>query len=138
MKTLGYFTKPELVKLLVLLEQEGIQVEVAFDSNFARLYRNTFGIKPVLHRASSFKMPQMGWYILFRDEDEVKLRHVVLNSSFAHCLKKPEAANYPRSDVIEKRDRKLRGNRCLSYARLRWLLLLLVLIAISLYLLNKI
>jgi len=35
MNTLGYFTKPELVKLLVLLEKEGIQVEVAFDNNFA-------------------------------------------------------------------------------------------------------
>ena len=54
MKTLGYFTQPELVKLLVLLEKEGIQVEVAFDNNFARLYRNTFGINPVLHRASYF------------------------------------------------------------------------------------
>ena len=137
MKTLGYFTKPELVKLLVSLEKEGIQVEVAFDNNFARLYRNTFGIKPVLHRASSFKMPQMGWYILFRVEDEVRLKHAVLNSSFAYCLKKPEAVNYPRSDVLRKRDMKLNVKRCFSYGSLRWLLLLLVLIVISLYLFNK-
>ena len=98
MKTLGYFTKPELVKLLLLLEKEGIQVEVAFDNNFARLYRNTFGINPVLHRASSFKMPQMGWYIIFKDEDELRLKHVVLNSPFAYCLKEPEFVNYPKSD----------------------------------------
>jgi hypothetical protein len=137
MKTIGYFTKPDLAKLLVLLEKEDIQVEVAFDNNFARLYRNTFGIKPALQRASSFKMPQMGWYILFRDEDEVILRHVILNSSFAYCLKKPEAVDYPRSDVLEKSDRKLREKRFLSYGRLRWLLVLLVLIVIALYLLNK-
>ena len=109
MKTLGYFTQPELVKLLVLLEKEGIQVEVAFDNNFARLYRNTFGIKPVLRRASTFKLPLMGWYILFRDEDEVRLRHLVLNSSFAYCLKQPEAVNDSRSDVLEKRD-SLKGH----------------------------
>jgi hypothetical protein len=136
MKTLGYFTKPELVKLLVLLEKEGFQVEVAFDNNFARLYRNTFGIRPALQRASSFKMPQMGWYILFRDEDEARLRHIVLNSSFAYCLKKPAAVNYLKSDGLKKRDMKLNVKRCLSYGSLRWLLVLLVLIVISLYLLN--
>ena len=137
MKTIGYFTKPDLAKLLVLLEKEDIQVEVAFDNNFARLYRNTFGIKPALQRASSFKMPQMGWYILFRDEDEVRLRHVVLNTSFAYCLKKPAAVDYPRSDVLEKSDRKLREKHCLSYRSLRWLLVLLVLIVIALYLFKR-
>jgi hypothetical protein len=98
MKTLEYFTKPELVKLLELLEKEGIQVEVAFDNNFARLYRNTFGIKPVLQRASSFRMPKMGWYIIFKDEDELRLKHIVLNSPFAYCLKNPEPVNCPKSD----------------------------------------
>lgn len=112
-------------------------MEVAFDNNFAQLYRNTFGIKPALQRASSFKMPQMGWYILFRDEDEVRLRHVVLNTSFAYCLKKPAAVDYPRSEVLEKNDGKLREKRCYSYGSLRWLLVLLVLIVIALYLINK-
>jgi hypothetical protein len=73
MKTLEYSTRAELVKLLLLLEKEGIQVEVAFDNNFALLYRNTFGINPVLHGASSFKMPQMDWHIIFKDEDELRL-----------------------------------------------------------------
>ena len=88
MKTLGYFTKSELVKLLSLVEKEGIEVEVGFDKKFARFYKNTFGIKPVIKRRSSFKMPQMGWHIIYKDEDELKLRNVVLNSPFAYCLKK--------------------------------------------------
>jgi len=100
MKTLEYFTKPELTKLLLLLEKEGIQVEVAFDNKFARLYRNTFGINPVLRRASSFKMPRMGWYIIFKDEDELRLKHVVLNSPFAYCLKEPELVNYLKTDQL--------------------------------------
>ena len=53
MKTLGYFTKNEFIKLLALFEKEGIQVEVAFDKKFAQLYRNTFGIKPVINRRAS-------------------------------------------------------------------------------------
>lgn len=87
MKTLGYFTKSELVKLLALIEKEGIKVEVAFDRKFARLYRNTFRIKPAINRRGSFKMPQMGWYVLFKDEDELRLKQVVSNSPFAYCLK---------------------------------------------------
>ena len=87
MKTIGYFTKSEFAKLLMLIENEGIKVVVDFDKKFARLYKNTFGIKPVIHRRGSFKMPQMGWYIIYRDEDELKLKHVVLNSPFAYCLR---------------------------------------------------
>ena len=87
MKTVGYFTKSELAKLLVLIEKEGINVEVDFDKKFARLYKNTFGIKPVINRRSTFKMPQMGWYIIYRDEDELSLKQVVLNSPFAYCLR---------------------------------------------------
>lgn len=86
MKTIGYFTKSELAELLVLIENEGIKVEVDFDKKFARLYKNTFGIKPVINRRGSFKMAHMGWYIIYRDEDELKLKHTVLNSPFAYCL----------------------------------------------------
>ena len=86
MKTIGYFTKPELVKLLVLIENEGIKVEVDFDKKFAKLYKNTFGIQPVINRRGSFKMPQMGWYIIYRDEDELRLKDKILNSPFAYCL----------------------------------------------------
>ena len=86
-KTLGYFTKSDLTKLLVLVKKEGIEVEVAFDKKFARLYKNTFGIKPVLKRGGSFKMPQMGWYIIYGDKDETRLKRVVRSSPFAYCLK---------------------------------------------------
>ena len=54
MKTLEYFTKPELVKLLLLLEKEGIQVEVAFDNNFARLYRKYFRHQPSVAQGKLF------------------------------------------------------------------------------------
>ena len=80
--------------------KKGIQVEVAFDKKFARIYRNTFGIKPVLIRRSSSKMPPMGWYILFKDMDEAMLKYVVLNSPFAYCLKNLEAINFPELDDL--------------------------------------
>jgi hypothetical protein len=86
LKTIGYFTTSELAKLLALIEKEGIEVEVDFDKKFAKLYKNTFGIKPAINRRGSFKMPQMGWYIIYRDEDDLRLKQVVLNSPFAYCL----------------------------------------------------
>lgn len=87
LKTIGYFTKSELAKLLMLIEKEGIKVEVGFDKKFARLYKNTFGIKPVMNRRGSFKMPQMGWYITYKDADDLRLKEIVLNSPFAYCLR---------------------------------------------------
>ena len=93
-------TSESILESYPYLEKEDIQVDVAFDKKFARLYKNTFGIKPVINRRGSFKLPQMGWYILFKDEDELRLKHVVLNSPFAYCLKKPQPVNYPKSDQL--------------------------------------
>jgi hypothetical protein len=88
-KRLGYMSEADATRVLSLLEKNQLEASLHFDSEFAELYKKSFPIHPPLRRRSSYRLPEMGWFLEYDEAQEKAVQDILRDSSWAFLLQEP-------------------------------------------------